>query len=69
MLIRHLTIITFLFADKVVIFLAKSNPNTTWSHMTEIEKKFEDQRNNRLKPAETDKKDPQDSIMSLMKNM
>ncbi|XP_028042432.1 calcyclin-binding protein [Bombyx mandarina] len=55
--------------DKVVIFLAKSNPNTTWSHMTEIEKKFEDQRNNRLKPAETDKKDPQDSIMSLMKNM
>lgn len=39
--------------------------------MTEIEKKFDDQRSNRFKPDDTDveKKDPQDSIMSLMKNM
>ncbi|CAF4930696.1 unnamed protein product [Pieris macdunnoughi] len=56
--------------DMVVIFLAKSEP-TKWSHMTEIEKKFEDKRSNRLKPepVETDNKDPQASIMSLMKNM
>lgn len=53
----------------VVIFLAKSQPNTKWSHMTEIEKKFEDQRNNRFKTDDMDKKDPQESIMSLMKNM
>ena len=39
--------------------------------MTELEKKFEDQRNSKLKPAapEMDKSDPQESIMSLMKNM
>ncbi|KAJ0174666.1 hypothetical protein K1T71_009774 [Dendrolimus kikuchii] len=55
--------------DMVVIFLAKSRPNTKWSHMTEIEKKSEDQRNSRFKPDEMDKKDPQESIMSLMKNM
>ncbi|CAH0720312.1 unnamed protein product, partial [Brenthis ino] len=55
--------------DMVVIFLAKSQPNTKWSHMTEIEKKFEDQRNNRFKTDDMDKKDPQESIMSLMKNM
>uniref|UniRef100_A0A2A4IV95 Calcyclin-binding protein n=1 Tax=Heliothis virescens TaxID=7102 RepID=A0A2A4IV95_HELVI len=57
--------------DMVVIFLAKSRPNIKWSHMTELEKKFEDQRNSKLKPAapEMDKSDPQESIMSLMKNM
>lgn len=55
----------------VVIFLAKAQPNIKWSHMTEIEKKFDDQRSNRFKTDQTDmdKKDPQDSIMSLMKNM
>lgn len=39
--------------------------------MTEVEKKFEDQRNNRFKPTEDigADKDPQESIMSLMKNM
>ncbi|XP_026756153.1 calcyclin-binding protein [Galleria mellonella] len=55
--------------DRVVIFLAKSRPNVKWSHMTEIEKKFEDQRNNRFKTDDSEKKDPQESIMSLMKNM
>ncbi|KAJ8715041.1 hypothetical protein PYW08_005022 [Mythimna loreyi] len=57
--------------DMVVIFLAKGRPNIKWSHMTELEKKFEDQRNSKLKPAapEMDKSDPQESIMSLMKNM
>ncbi|XP_068617815.1 calcyclin-binding protein [Battus philenor] len=55
--------------DMVVIFLAKLTPNTKWSHMTEIEKKSEDQRNNRFKTNDLDKKDPQESIMSLMKNM
>ncbi|CAK1586905.1 unnamed protein product [Parnassius mnemosyne] len=55
--------------DMVVIFLAKQHPNIKWSHMTEIEKKFEDQRNNRFKSDDFDKKDPQESIMSLMKNM
>ncbi|KAG6443366.1 hypothetical protein O3G_MSEX002811 [Manduca sexta] len=55
--------------DMVVVFLAKSNPNVKWSHMTEIEKKFEDQRNSRFKTDDMGKKDPQDSIMSLMKNM
>lgn len=55
--------------DMVVIFLAKSQPNTKWSHMTEIEKKFEDQRNNKFKTDDMEKKDPQDSITSLMKNM
>ncbi|CAH2043592.1 unnamed protein product, partial [Iphiclides podalirius] len=54
--------------DMVVIFLAKQNPNTKWSHMTEIEKKFEDKRNIRLNDG-LEKKDPQESIMSLMKNM
>lgn len=45
-------------------------PNFKWSHVTEIEKKFEDQRNNRFKPDDMDtQKDPQESIMSLMKNM
>jgi hypothetical protein len=53
----------------VVIFLAKSRPNIKWSHVTEIEKKFEDQRNNRFKPGDADKKDPQESIMDLMKTM
>ncbi|KAJ2945601.1 hypothetical protein O0L34_g424 [Tuta absoluta] len=57
--------------DMVVIFLAKARPNVKWSHMTEIEKKFEDQRNNRFKTPDMDmdKKDPQESIMGLMKNM
>lgn len=57
--------------DMVVIFLAKSRPNVKWSHMTEVEKKFEDQRTNRFKPPEDTgaEKDPQESIMSLMKNM
>lgn len=55
----------------VVIFLAKAHPNMKWSHMTEIEKKAEDQRSQRFKPQldEDKSKDPQDSIMSLMKNM
>ncbi|KAM3965668.1 calcyclin-binding protein [Aphomia sociella] len=56
--------------DRVVIFLAKTRPNVKWSHMTELEKKFEDQRNSRFKTDDdADKKDPQESIMSLMKNM
>ncbi|XP_053610892.1 calcyclin-binding protein [Plodia interpunctella] len=56
--------------DRVVVFLAKKQQNVKWSHMTEIEKKFEDQRNNRFKADDMDKnKDPQESIMSLMKNM
>ncbi|XP_013199432.1 calcyclin-binding protein [Amyelois transitella] len=55
--------------DRVVIFLAKQQQNVKWSHMTEIEKKFEDQRNNRFKTDDMEKKDPQESIMSLMKNM
>ncbi|XP_045775034.1 calcyclin-binding protein [Maniola jurtina] len=55
--------------DMVVVFLAKSEQNVKWSHMTELEKKFEDQRNNRFKTDDMDKKDPQESIMSLMKNM
>jgi len=57
--------------DMVVIFLAKAHPNVKWSHMTEIEKKADDQRSNKFKTDQTDmeKKDPQDSIMSLMKNM
>lgn len=37
--------------------------------MTAIEKKFEDKRNNRFNNENFDKKDPQESIMSLMKNM
>lgn len=53
----------------VVIFLAKSQQNVKWSHMTELEKKSEDQRNNRYKPTESEKADPQESIMSLMRNM
>ncbi|XP_049875798.1 calcyclin-binding protein [Pectinophora gossypiella] len=57
--------------DMIVVFLAKSRQNIKWSHMTEIEKKFEDQRNNRLKGDDKnmDKSDPQDSIMGLMRNM
>ncbi|XP_047535590.1 calcyclin-binding protein [Vanessa atalanta] len=55
--------------DMVVIFLAKSQQNIKWSHMTELEKKFEDQRNNKFKTDDMEKKDPQESIMSLMKNM
>lgn len=55
--------------DMVVIFLAKSQQNVKWSHMTELEKKSEDQRNNRYKPTESEKADPQESIMSLMRNM
>ncbi|XP_023937211.1 calcyclin-binding protein [Bicyclus anynana] len=55
--------------DMVVIFLAKSEQNVKWSHMTELEKKFEDQRSNRFKSDDLDKKDPQESIMGLMKNM
>lgn len=53
----------------VVVFLAKAEPNVKWSHMTELEKKSEDQRNNRFKTDDMDKKDPQESLMSLMKNM
>lgn len=55
----------------VVIFLAKSRPNVKWSHMTELEKKVDDQRTNRFKPSDDveKSKDPQESIMSLMKNM
>ncbi|XP_072944826.1 calcyclin-binding protein [Epargyreus clarus] len=55
--------------DMVVVFLAKSRQNIKWSHMTELEKKFEDQRNSKFKPEDMDKKDPQESIMSLMRNM
>ncbi|XP_045500210.1 calcyclin-binding protein-like [Colias croceus] len=57
--------------DMVVIFLAKSDKSMKWSHMTEIEKKFDDKRNSRFKtnPEDMDNKDPQASIMSLMKNM
>ncbi|XP_039756620.1 calcyclin-binding protein [Pararge aegeria] len=55
--------------DMVVVFLAKSEQNVKWSHMTELEKKFEDQRSNRFKPDEMDNKDPQESIIGLMKNM
>ncbi|CAK1555791.1 unnamed protein product [Leptosia nina] len=57
--------------DMVAIFLAKADTSIKWSHMTEIEKKFEDKRANRFKtePEDIDKKDPQASIMSLMKNM
>ncbi|XP_026495779.1 calcyclin-binding protein [Vanessa tameamea] len=55
--------------DMVVIFLAKSQQNIKWSHMTELEKKFEDQRNNKFKTDDMEKKDPQEYIMSLMKNM
>lgn len=55
----------------VVIFLAKTNTNSKWSHMTELEKRSEDQRSNKFKPPATDmdNKDPQESIMGLMKNM
>ncbi|CAG9788694.1 unnamed protein product [Diatraea saccharalis] len=55
--------------DMIVVFLAKSRPNITWSHVIEIEKKFEDQRNNRFKADDSDKKDPQDSVMDLMRKM
>ncbi|XP_028162797.1 calcyclin-binding protein [Ostrinia nubilalis] len=55
--------------DMVVIFLAKAHPNVKWSHVTEIEKKFEDQRNSRFKPDDMETKDPQDSIMNLMRKM
>ncbi|KOB73397.1 putative calcyclin binding protein [Operophtera brumata] len=43
-----------------------AHPNVKWSHMTEIEKKADDQRSNKFKTDQTDmeKKDPQDSIMS-----
>ncbi|XP_063386369.1 calcyclin-binding protein [Cydia fagiglandana] len=56
--------------DMVVIFLAKAQPNVKWSHMTSLEKKADDQHKNRFKTDDMmDKKDPQESIMSLMKNM
>lgn len=53
--------------DMVVIFLAKARPNIKWSHMTELEKKFEDQRNSKLKPAtpDMDKADPQESMSGV----
>lgn len=54
--------------DMVVVFLAKSNPSQ-WTHMTEIEKKFQEQRDSRLKPPEPGSSaDPQENLMSLFKN-
>ncbi|VVC92105.1 calcyclin-binding protein [Leptidea sinapis] len=55
--------------DMVVVFLSKVDKAVKWSHMTEIEKKFEDKRNSRFKPEVDDKQDPSASIMGLMKNM
>ncbi|KAI8439382.1 hypothetical protein MSG28_013191 [Choristoneura fumiferana] len=55
--------------DMVVVFLAKVHPNVKWSHMTGLEKKADDQHKNRFKTDDMDKKDPQESIMGLMKNM
>lgn len=37
--------------------------------MTEIEKKFEDQRTNKFKPEEDKSADPQENLMSLVKNL
>ncbi|CAG9564753.1 unnamed protein product [Danaus chrysippus] len=55
--------------DTVIVYLAKDMQCVKWSHMTEIEKKFDDQRSNRFKTDDKDNVDPQESIMSLMKNM
>lgn len=54
----------------VVVFLAKSRPNVSWSHMTELEKRFEENKGNKFKTDGLEKgKDPQDSLMGLMRNM
>lgn len=53
----------------VVVFLAKVDENVTWSHMTEIEKRFEENKANKFKPDTASPSDPQDSLMGLMRNM
>ncbi|XP_077298127.1 calcyclin-binding protein-like [Arctopsyche grandis] len=55
--------------DMVVVFLSKSIPGTNWSHMTEIEKRFDENKANKFKTDNMDGKGPQDSLMGLMKNM
>ncbi|CAH1119316.1 unnamed protein product [Phaedon cochleariae] len=51
--------------DMVIINAAKSSPDH-WSHVTEWEKKASDKK---LPNLDTDKSDPSDGLMSLMKNM
>lgn len=53
----------------VVVFLAKLIPGTNWSHMTEIEKRFDENKANKFKTDNMEGKGPQDSLMGLMKNM
>lgn len=56
--------------DMVVVFLAKLEPGKVWSHVTLIDKKFDENKSNKFKSKETPEvTDPQDSIMGIMKNM
>ena len=53
----------------VVVFLAKTSAGTHWSHMTEIEKRFEENKASKFSTGNMDEKSPQDSLMGLMRNM
>nr|XP_023014583.1 calcyclin-binding protein [Leptinotarsa decemlineata] len=51
--------------DMVIVNVAKTSPDH-WSHITEWEKKASDQK---MADIDTDKSDPAQGLMSLMKNM
>lgn len=55
----------FLCIDLVVISASKVK-DVTWSHVTELEKKADDAQKAKFK---TDSSDPNESVMSIMKNM
>jgi len=56
-------------SDYFVIFLAKHNPGSDWSHITFAEKAAADAKKKTEDPKLDDKADPSASLMNLMKKM
>jgi len=56
-------------SDYLLIFLAKHNPGSTWSHITYAEKVAADAKKKADDPKFDDKADPSASLMTMMKKM
>merc|ERR1719295_2472441 len=56
-------------SDYLLIFLAKHNPGSDWSHMTHAEKAAADAKKKADEPKFDDKADPSAGLMNMMKKM
>merc|ERR1712226_592723 len=56
-------------SDYLLVFLAKHNPGSTWSHITHAEKVAVDSKKKADEPNLDDKADPSAGLMNMMKKM